>query len=181
MRRANSQEKTLMLGTIEGRRRRGWQRMRWLDGITDSMDMSEQTPGDIGLQGDPTNQSWIFIGRTDAEGETPVLWPSDAKNWHIWKDPDAVMIEGGRRRGWQRMRWLDATLTQCTWVWVDSSSWWWIGRPGVMQFMGLQRVGHDWMTEMNWTEQKIKCFPPCLTKLILLCKVTVLTSFLFLN
>ena len=47
-----------------------------------------------GLQGDPTspsegNQSWIFIGRTDAEAETPILWPPDANNWHIWKDPDA--------------------------------------------------------------------------------------------
>ena len=51
MRRASSLEKTLMLGTIEGRRRRGGQRMRWLDGITDSMDMSEQTPGDSGGQG----------------------------------------------------------------------------------------------------------------------------------
>ena len=48
------------------------------------------------------DQSWIFIARTDAEAETPKLWPSDAKNWPIWKDPDA-----GRRRGWQKMRWLD--------------------------------------------------------------------------
>ena len=53
------------------------------------------------------NQSWIFIGRTDAEAETPILWPPDAKNYLIGKDPDAGKIEGGRRRGWQRMRWLD--------------------------------------------------------------------------
>ena len=54
------------------------------------------------------NQSWIFIGRTDVEAETPILWPSDAKNWLIWKDtPMLGKIEGGRRRGWQRMRWLD--------------------------------------------------------------------------
>ena len=53
------------------------------------------------------DQSWIFIGRTDAEAETPILWPCDAKNWLIWKDPDAGKIEGRRRRGWQRMRWLD--------------------------------------------------------------------------
>ena len=52
------------------------------------------------------NQSWIFIGRTDAEGEAPILWPPDVK-WLIGKDPDAGNIEGGRRRGWQRMRWLD--------------------------------------------------------------------------
>ena len=72
--RADSLEKTLMLGKIEGRRRRGWQRMTWLDGITDSMDM--------GLGG---------LG-----------------------------------------------------------SWWWTGRPGMLWFMGLQRVGHNWVTELNW-------------------------------
>ena len=53
------------------------------------------------------DQSWVFIGGTDAEAETPVLWPPDVTNWVIWKDPDAGKIEGGRRRGRQRMRWLD--------------------------------------------------------------------------
>ena len=53
------------------------------------------------------NQSWIFIGRTDVEAETPILWPPDAKSWLIYKDPDAGKDWGGRRRGWQRMRWLD--------------------------------------------------------------------------
>ena len=72
--RADSLEKTLMLGKIEGRRRRERQRIRWLDGITDSMDM----------------------------------------------------------------------------VWVNSGSWWWTGKPGMLQSMGLQRVGHDWATELNW-------------------------------
>ena len=74
MRRVDSLEKTLMLGGIGGRRRRGWQRMRWLDGLTDLMDMS--------------------------------------------------LSELGR--------------------------WWWTGRPGVLRFMGSQRVGHDWATELNW-------------------------------
>ena len=50
------------------------------------------------------NQSWMFIGRTDVEAEVPILWPTDAKNWLIWKDPDAGKDEG-RRRGRQRMRW----------------------------------------------------------------------------
>ena len=53
------------------------------------------------------NQFWIFIGRIDAEAEIPILWPPDGKNQLIGKDPDARKIEGGRRRGWQRMRWLD--------------------------------------------------------------------------
>ena len=53
------------------------------------------------------NQSWVFIVRTDAEAETPILWPPDVKNWLILKDPDAGKIEDGRRRGQQRMRWLD--------------------------------------------------------------------------
>ena len=51
------------------------------------------------------NQSWIFIGRTNAEAETPILWPPDVKNWLIWKDTDAG--KDRRRRGWQRVRWLD--------------------------------------------------------------------------
>ena len=54
----------------------------------------------------------------------------------------------GDDRGWDG--WM-ASPTQWTWVWVDSSSWWWTGRPGVLWFMGSQRVGHDWVIELNWT------------------------------
>ena len=61
-------------------------------------------------------------------------------------------IGGRRRRGRQRMRWLVASLTRWTWIWVNSGGWWWTGRPGVLQFMVSQRVGHDWVTELNWTE-----------------------------
>ena len=53
------------------------------------------------------DQSWVFIGRTDVEAETSVVWPADVKSWLIGKDPDLGKTEGGRRRGWQRMRWLD--------------------------------------------------------------------------
>ena len=55
----------------------------------------------------------------------------------------------GDDRGWDG--WM-ASPTRRTWVWVNSGSWWWTGRPGVLQFMGLQRVGHDWATELNWTK-----------------------------
>ena len=53
------------------------------------------------------DQSWVFIGRSDVEAETPVFWPPDAKSWLIWKDPDTGKDWGRRRRGQQRMRWLD--------------------------------------------------------------------------
>ena len=59
-------------------------------------------------------------------------------------------IEGGRRRGWQRIRWLDGITDSMVWVWVNSRSWWWTGRFGMLRFMGSQRVGHDWATELNW-------------------------------
>ena len=61
-------------------------------------------------------------------------------------------IEGRRRRGQQRMSCLDGITNTWTWVWVDSRSWWWTGRPGVLQFMGSQGVRHNWATELNWTE-----------------------------
>ena len=53
----------------------------------------------------------------------------------------------GEDRGWDG--WI-ASPTRWTWVWVNSRSWWWTGRPGVLRFMGSQRVGHDWVTELNW-------------------------------
>ena len=97
------------------------------------------------------DQSWIFIGRTDAEAETPILWPPCAKSWLIGKDSDAGRDWGQEEKGNHR-RWDGwmASLTRWTWVWVNSGSWWWTGRPGVLQFMGSQRVRHDWVTEMNW-------------------------------
>ena len=98
------------------------------------------------------NQSWVLIGRTDAKAETPILWLPHAKSWLIGKALMLGGIEGRRRRGWQRMRWLDGITDVMDWVWVDSGSWWWTGRPGVLWFMGLQRVRHDWETELNWIE-----------------------------
>ena len=103
------------------------------------------------------NKSWIIIG-TDAEAETPILWPPDAKNWLIWKDPDAGKDwrqEEKGPTGWDG--WM-ASLTWCIWVWASSRSWWRIGKPGVLQSLGSQRVRHDWMTELNWTELNLTWF-----------------------
>ena len=95
-------------------------------------------------------QSWVFIGRTDAKAETPILWPPDAKSWLIWKRFwcwERLRAGGeGDNRGWDG--WM-ASLTRWTWVWVNSGSWWWTGRPGVLRFMGSQRVEHNWETELN--------------------------------
>ena len=98
------------------------------------------------------DQSWVFTGRTDAEAETPILWPPDVKSWLTGK---TLMLEGTGARGEGDDRGRDgwmASPTQWAWVWVNSGSWWWTGRPGVLQFMGLQRVRHNWVTELNWTE-----------------------------
>ena len=91
------------------------------------------------------NQSWIFIGRTDAEAETPILWPPDSKNQLTGKDSDA-------RKDWRQEEkgtTEDEIPMWWTWVRVGSRTWWWTGRPGVLQSMGSKRVGAtEWL---NWT------------------------------
>ena len=96
------------------------------------------------------DQPWVFFGRNDAEAATPVLWPPHAELTHwkrlwCWEG----LGEGGEGDDRGRDGWM-ASPIQWTWVWVNSGSWWWTGRPGMLQFMGLQRVGHDWVTELNW-------------------------------
>ena len=84
------------------------------------------------------------------------LYPLSSNKKASWDSLEKTVMLGGiggrRRRGRQRMRWLMASLTRWLWVWVNSGSWWWTGRPGVLRFMASQRVGHDWATELNWTE-----------------------------
>ena len=96
------------------------------------------------------DQSWVFIGRTDAEAETPVLWSPHVKSWFDWKRPwcwEGLGVGGkGDNRGWDG--WM-ASPTRWTWVCVNSGSWWWKGMPGMLWFMRSQRVRHDWATELN--------------------------------
>ena len=96
------------------------------------------------------DQPWVFFGRNDAKAETPVFWPPHVKSWLIGKDWcwEGLGAGGeGDDRGWDG--WM-VSLTRWTWVWVNSGSWWWSGRPGVLRFMGSQRVGHDWATDLIW-------------------------------
>ena len=111
----------------------------------------------LGLQGDPTSPSyrsvlgvhwkdWFWSWNSN----TLATWCKELT--HLKRPLMLEKIEGRRRRdgrGWDG--WM-ASLTQWTWIWVNSGSSWWTGRPGVLRFMGLQRVGHDWVTELKWTD-----------------------------
>ena len=101
------------------------------------------------------NQSWIFTGKTDAEAETPIIWPPDAKSWLIWKDPDAGKDWGQEEKGttenvivgWHHQ--LDGhEFEQALGVGDGQGSL-------VLQSMSSQRVGHDWVTELNWTDWRL--------------------------
>ena len=98
------------------------------------------------------NKSWIFIGRTDAETEAPILCPSDVKNWLLGKDPDAGKYWSKEEKGMTEDKmvgchhWLDGhEFQQARKLVMDRKAW----RATVH---GVTRVGHDWVTELNWTE-----------------------------
>ena len=112
---------------------------------------------EIQLVSSKGNQLWIFIGGTDAEAETPVLRLLLAKSQLIGKDSDAGRDWRQEEKGMTEDEidgWI-VSPTQWTWVLVNSRSWWWTGRPGMLQFMGSQRVGHSWVTEQ---QQNLWCF-----------------------
>ena len=118
--------------------------------FVDDMILYIENPKEVHSKGD---QPRVFFGRNDAKAETPVRWPPHVNSWLIGKDWwwEGLGAGGeGDNRGWDG--WM-ASPTRWTWVWVNSGSWWWTGRPGVLRFMRSQRVGHNWVTELNWTEQ----------------------------
>ena len=106
------------------------------------LDCKEISPG-ISLEGMMLNQKLQYFGhlmrRVDSFEKTLMLGGFGAGG-------------EGEDSGWDG--WM-ASLTRWTWVWVNSGSWWWTGRPGVLQFMGSQRVRHNWATELNWTDTQL--------------------------
>ena len=106
------------------------------------------------------DQSRIIIGSTDVEADTPILWPTDAKKLTRLKRPwcwERLRV-GGEGDDWGWDGWM-ASPTQWTWLLLDSRSCLWTGRPGMLQSMGSQRVGHDWETELNWLKCEAEGFP----------------------
>ena len=119
-----------------------------LGDIKQPLDCREIQP--VHSEGD---QPWVFFGGNDATAETSTLATSckELTHWKrlwCWEGLGA----GGEEddRGWDG--WM-ASLTWWTWVWVNSGSWWWTGRPGVLQFMGSKRVGHDWAIDLIWSDR----------------------------
>ena len=92
------------------------------------------------------NQSWIFTGRTDAEAENPIFGHLKRRTDSLEKTLMLGKTEG-RRRGQQRMRWLDGIIDSKDMSLINSMSWWGTGEPSMLQSLGLQRVGHEWATE----------------------------------
>ena len=135
----------------------------------------------LGQQGDPTSP---FLKEISPEYSLEGLmwsWSSNTlatwcKELTNWKRPwcwERLKVGGeGDDRGWDG--WM-ASPTRWTWVWVNSRSWWWTGRPGVLQFSGSQRVGHDWASEQNWTDGLCQ---PGIWEVIFKCQCTSLILFM---
>ena len=95
------------------------------------------------------SQSWIFMVMTDAEAETPILWPLIWRTDSLEKTQILGKIEERRRRGWQSMRWLDGITESMDMSLSRLCEFWWTGKPGMLQSMESERVRQDWVTELT--------------------------------
>ena len=118
--------------------------------------VGEDSWASLGLQGDPTCPSWRKSVLNIHWKDWCWSWNSNTlATWcegltHLKRPWCWERLKVGRERdnrGWDG--WI-ASPMQWTWVWINSRSWWWTGKSGMLQSMGLQRVGHDWATELNW-------------------------------
>ena len=185
MQRVDSLEKTLMLGGIGGRRRRGRQRMRWLDGISDSMDVSLSELWELVMDREAWRASihGVAKSRTRLSDWSDLIWPARRSNQSILKEiSPEYSLEGlmlklklqyfghlmwrtdslentlmlGKIGGRRRRGWEWMTLrTQWTWVWVNSGNWWWTGRPGCCCSWGHK--DSDTPEWLSWTESPWIC------------------------
>ena len=115
------------------------------------------------ISGEEGSDSTIYIHVSILwNSNTLVTWCKDLT--HLKRPWCWERLKAGEERedrGWDG--WI-ASSTQWTWVWVNSGNWWWTGRPGMLQSMGSHRIGHDWVTELNWTDPfspKPLSFPGC--------------------
>ena len=120
--------------------------------------IGEDSWDSLGLQGDPTSPFWRrsalgFLWKEwcwSWNSSTLATWCEELTHWkRLWCWEGLEAGREGDDRGWDG--WM-ASWTRWTWVWVNSGRWWWTERRGVLRFMGSQRFGHDWATELNWTE-----------------------------
>ena len=129
-----------------------WRRLSAEELMLLNCGVGEDSWESLGWQGDPTSPFWRrFLWREwcwSWNSSTLATSCEELTHWkRLWCWEGLGAGGEGDDRGWDG--WM-ASLTRWTWIWVNSGSWWWTGRPGVLRFMGSQRVRHDWATKLNW-------------------------------